>query len=170
MNWFKKILNIKSTKKQDLEDDSTRENFVGLESFETGKNLYRKEQYELALNYFDKAIENGYKYSDIFSFRGHCSNYLGLYYDALEDFNKAINLNPQKGIASNYCMRSFIKDSIYDFEGSIADIKEAIRLSKLNNDDNRWWNNYAKENGYKSATEKYEKDLIYLNRKNKNNN
>ena len=83
-------------------------------------------------------------------------NDLGYYFEALEDYNKAIEKKPRKGIASNYHMRSIIKDSLFDFEGSLADLKEAIRLSKLDNDDNAYWNNYAKSTGFSSQTAFYE--------------
>jgi hypothetical protein len=53
-------------------------------------------------------------------------------------------------------MRSVIKDSLFDFEGSLADLKEAICLSKLDNDDNAYWNNYAKSTGFSSQTAFYE--------------
>jgi tetratricopeptide (TPR) repeat protein len=118
---------------------------------------YIKTQKEEALMLFDKAIEKGYHVAEVFSLRGSCLNDLGFYFDAIEDYNKAIEKNPTRGIASNYHMRSLIKDTIFDYEGSISDIEEAIRLSKVDNDDNEFWNDYAKKTlGYNTATEYYE--------------
>jgi hypothetical protein len=49
-------------------------------------------------------------------------------------------------------MRSIIKDSLFDYEGGLEDIKEAIRLSKLDNADNHYWNEiYAKRTGISPA-------------------
>ena len=109
-----------------------------------------------ALKFFDEAIKNGFDESEVFSLRGSCLNDLEYYFDALEDYNKAIAKNPRKGIASNYHMRSIIKDSLFDYDGSMADIKEAIRLSKLDNEDNEYWNKNAKSTGFASQTAFYE--------------
>ena len=62
-------------------------------------------------------------------------------------------------------MRSLIKDTIFDYKGSLTDIEEAIRLSKLDNDDNRFWNEYAEKTlpmGFNTATQFYEwqRDMV----------
>jgi tetratricopeptide (TPR) repeat protein len=88
--------------------------------------------------------------------RGDCLNDLGYFFEALEDYNKVIGKNPKKGIACNYYTRSLIKGSLFDYEGSLADLREAIRLSKFDNDDNEYWNNYAKSTGFSSQTAFYE--------------
>lgn len=41
----------------------------------------------------------------------------------------------------------------------MEDIEEAIRKSKGDNEENRYWNSYARETGFDSATQKYEIDL-----------
>jgi tetratricopeptide (TPR) repeat protein len=128
-----------------------------------GSPEFRETKKKEALRYFDQAIANGYDASEVFSLRGSCLNDLGFYFEALEDYNKAIQQRPSKGIASNYHMRSMIKQSLLDFQGSLADLNEAIRLSKLDNDDNRWWNNHANTMGFKSATEVYEDSLPLVN-------
>ena len=109
-----------------------------------------------ALKLFDEAIDSGYDSSEVYSLRGACLNELGFYYDALEDYNRAMQRNPEKGIASNYHMRSVVKDSLLDLDGSVSDLKEAVRLSKMSNADTRFWNDYAKKTGFGSATEFYE--------------
>ena len=141
------------------------------DAFRTGKQLWnditrtggspelRETKKKEALRYFDQAIANGYDASEVFLLRGSCLNDLGFYFDALEDYNKAIQKQPSQGIANNYFMRSIIKDSLFDFEGSVADLKEAIRLSTLDNDDNRFWNDYAKSTGFESQTAFYEWSL-----------
>jgi len=160
------------------------ESFDGIGAFKAGKKIwnetvlpvprgqnlgpfgspeYIEKQKKEALKLFDKAIEKGYNSAEVFSLRGSCLNDLGFYFDAIEDYNKAIERNPKQGIASNYHMRSLIKDTIFDYEGSLADIEEAIRLSKLDNDDNEYWNDYAKKTlGFNTATQFYEwqRDMV----------
>jgi tetratricopeptide (TPR) repeat protein len=142
-------------------------------AFDVAKQLYkdtildkalsrerRNQKITAALEFFDQAIEKGHDTALSFSFRGNCLSELGYNIDALEDYDKSIAKDPQK--ANPYYMRALIKKSIYDYEGSLADFKEAIRLSKLDNEDNEYWNSYAKNTGYNSATEKYEMDLNLL--------
>jgi len=121
---------------------------------------------EVALKYFDEAIEkgrveptvfhHGFDESEVFSFRAFCLDDLGFYFDALEDYNRAIAKEPRKAVANIYYRRSLLKKSLFDYEGSLADLREAIRLSKLENDDNRYWNNYAKSTCFSSQTAFYE--------------
>lgn len=130
---------------------------------------------EEALKYLDEAIEKGVERtgdssevlsleetgddSEAFRLRGDCLDDLEFYFEALEDYNEAIKRKPRRGIASTYHQRSIIKSILFDYEGSLVDLKEAIRLSKLDNDDNGWWNKYAQSTGFASATVLYEMDL-----------
>jgi len=174
MNWFSKLFGPK------LLSQSDRDFFDACDAFAAGEKIWREStlikgigwkesklsKIKKALKYFDEAIKrglvepavfsHGFDESEVFSLRGSCLNDLGFYFEALEDYNRAIEKNPKKGIASNYHMRSLIKDSLLDFEGSFADLKEAIRLSKLDNDDNAYWNKYAKSTGFSSQTAFYE--------------
>ncbi len=115
---------------------------------------FREDKTKEALRCFDRAIAKGYDAAEVFSLRGSCLNDLGFYFDALEDYNKAIQRELNK--ANHYFMRSQIKDSIFDFEESFADLKEAVRLSKLDNDDHRSGDNYMRTLGWDSATAFYE--------------
>ena len=74
--------------------------------------------------------------------------------DAIDDFDRAILLAP--GEANLYHMRSFSREAAGDHEGCVSDLQEAIRLSKIVNRHNDYWNGYAKETGWPSATAKYE--------------
>lgn len=171
MNWFTKLFKSKSVAQSEIRF------FEACDSFIKGEKIWkesvlsktplelRKSKTKEALNFFDIAIEKGYDKSEVFSLRASCLNNLGFYIEAIEDYNAAIQKNPRKGIASNYHMRSLIKDTIFDFEGSLADIKEAIRLSRLDNEDNKYWNNYAKSTGFNSATEFYELSLSDIERR-----
>jgi tetratricopeptide (TPR) repeat protein len=174
MNWLANLFRPKTLSQSDR-------NFSdACGAFTTGKKIWNEavlikgtgwqeaklNKIQEALKYFDEAIKkglvepavfsHGFDESEVFSLRGSCLNDLGYYFEALEDYDKAIEKKPRKGIASNYHMRSIIKDSLFDFEGSLADLKEAIRLSKLDNDDNAYWDNYAKSTGFSSQTAFYE--------------
>ena len=152
--------------------------FEGIDAFQSGKRIWIdiarpipkgqdisfirspqhiEEQKIEALKFFDRAIEKGYSNPEVFSLRGNCLYDFGFYFDAIEDYNKAIKSNPERGIASDYYMRSVIRESIFDYEGSLTDIDEAIRLSKSEEDDNELWHSYAKETtGFNTATEFYD--------------
>ena len=114
-------------------------------SSNNSKESEKKEMYE-ALKYFDMAIEKKYLTAESYAFRGTCLYYLKYYFDALEDYNKAIEINPESDRAFNYYMRSLIKDAIFDYNGSLADIDEAIRLSKIDTYDNEQWNEKVRIN------------------------
>jgi tetratricopeptide (TPR) repeat protein len=162
MNWFTKLFKPKSLNQSDLDI------LEGCDAFIIGEKIWKditiskgslesKEKgTKEALKYFDRAIEKGYDDSEVFSLRGRCLNDLGFYFEALEDLNRAIQNNPKNSIAIDYHIRSIIKDSLFDFEGSLADIKEAVRLSKLDNDYNRRFNNYAKKMSVASPIFMYE--------------
>ena len=125
-------------------------------------NYKLRENEEEAIQYFDKAIEKGYIESDVFTFRAMCLDRLGYYFDAIDDYNKSINLDPQK--ANIYAARAIIKCSISDYEGSESDIHIAIQLSKWENENNKYWNKWWQKVGYSSATQYYEEHLTFLNR------
>lgn len=167
MNWFTKLFGAKPSSR------SNRDFLDAYNAFTTGEKIWKegvlikgkgwKEAKLLkikeALKYFDEAIEKGFDESEVFSLRGSCLNDLGFYFEALEDYNKAIEKRPRKAIANNYFIRSLIKDSLFDFGGSLADLEEAIRLSKLDNNDNAYWNNCAKSIAFPSQTVWYEFNL-----------
>jgi hypothetical protein len=154
----------------------TRQHVAAYDDFRTGKQIWmdsltggdppelRESKKKEALRYFDQAIANGFDTSEAFSCRGSCLNDLGFYFDALEDYDKAIQKHPTKAIAANYYTRSQIKQSLLDLQGSLSDLNEAIRLSKLDNDDNRWWHKHVQKIGYNSHTEFCEESLSWLKR------
>lgn len=133
------------------------ENSVGNHFYKTGLDYYKQQETEKALQSFDKSIESGYRSAEIYEFRGRCLDTFEFYYDAISDYNISISLD--SGKANVFYMRSLSKTFIEDFKGALEDIEEAIRKSKVDNEDNRYWNSYARETGFDSATQKYEIDL-----------
>ncbi|MEI8203853.1 MAG: hypothetical protein WCH34_12605 [Bacteroidota bacterium] len=137
MNWFTKLFRRKTISQADLDSIEAcnaylageklwKDSILPDEQFSKllSNEVLPYEPLELkknkaleALKLFDKAIEKGFEEEpEIFSMRGSILNDLGFYFEALEDYNKAISGKPQKGIANNYFMRSYIKESIYDFD------------------------------------------------------
>ncbi|MFS8083100.1 MAG: tetratricopeptide repeat protein [Ginsengibacter sp.] len=122
----------------------------------------RKSKIIKALDLFNKAINEGFEDSEVFSYRGDSFEELGFHFKALEDYTIAIYKKPKKAISSNFFRRAMIKELILDFDGSFDDYSEAIRLSKLDNDDTAFWNKHMNTIGYASATDFYEDRLIDL--------
>ena len=129
MNWFSKILSKNTTEQLKKDNKYTNEYFEGYDFFMIGKKLSndsilipvlsneRRQQKKIAaLEFFDQAIEKGYDESDVYEFRGMCLDNLFYHFDAIEDFNKAINKIPPKAILFN--MRGMAKSFVYDYEGS----------------------------------------------------
>lgn len=165
MNWLSRLLTAKKASQSNL--DIMRAG----DAFEAGKGIWNdvvlhrpsaksdEDRTKQALKLFDEAIEKGYDAAEVYSLRGSCLNQLGFYTDAIEDYDKAIERYPNKAVAANYHMRSVIKDSLGDLEGSVADLKEAVRLSRKVNADNAYWDNHWKKMGFRSATDFYESCL-----------
>jgi tetratricopeptide (TPR) repeat protein len=84
---------------------------------------------------------------------------LGFELDAIDDFNEAIAREPED--ANLYFMRAMSKGHTGDFDGSISDHQEAVRLSKADTQNNAYLNDYAKETGWPSATTFYEQYLRF---------
>jgi tetratricopeptide (TPR) repeat protein len=129
----------------------------GSEQYKIGLQYFKDRNINQALKHFDISIKNGYKDADAFYKRADCLTDLKFYSEAIENYNKAIEINSEK--ADMYRARYFCKHEIGDFYGALSDLQEAIRVSKLDNENNRFWNEYAKETGWSSATARYEMDF-----------
>ena len=173
MSILSKFFCTNDSSNQIKQNNISKNYFEGQKSYHAGKKLFsesvldkslstqrRKQKKIAALEFLDKAIEIGYDEAVAFSYRGMCLRALNYDIDAIEDFNKCIEKNPL--IASYFYDRAMTKRFIYDYQGSLKDFKKAIELSKLDNDDTKYWNNYAKVSGFESATKRYEYDLEFL--------
>lgn len=173
MNIFSKILSAFTSTNQQGKIQKSEAYLEGMNHFEVGRKLFseavldksfdnerRKQKKIAALEFLDRSIEVGYNDAEVFCIRGMCLRDLNFDVDAIEDFDRCIEINPSK--ASYYYDRALTKELICDYEGSLIDFEKAIELSKLENHDTLFWNNYAKESGFNSATQKYEYDLEFL--------
>ena len=103
----------------------------GKKSFLTDKN------YDMAIASFSMAIQwgtlNGERlYAEPFYWRGYTKLTLEDYYAAIEDFNKAIELDPTN--SESYELRGSSKSRLNDNYGAIKDFNIAIKL----NPNNEW--------------------------------
>lgn len=174
MNWLTKLFNSNLDTHPKARNKKTLEYINGYDTFKIGKEIIddirlkgcslelRNSKINAALDLFNEAINKGYEDSQVFSYRGSSFEELGLHFKALEDYTIAIYKKPEKAIAANFFDRAMIKELIFDFEGSFNDFSEAIRLSKLTNNDTAFWNRQMNSIGYASATDFYEDYLIDL--------
>ncbi len=173
MNWFSKIFQTQTSSQPKASNKYTIDYFEGKDAFKIARKLFsesvlsksfsaerRKQKIIASLEFLDMAIEKGYDEEDVFSLRGMCLRDLNFDMDALDDFDKCIEKNPTK--ASFYYDRAITKQYIHDSEGSLVDFEKAIELSKIDNPDTRYWDDYARQTGYSSGTEKYKHDLQLL--------
>ncbi|TDO73236.1 hypothetical protein EV143_106178 [Flavobacterium chryseum] len=124
MNWF---INLTGKFKDKFSNPNTTNE--GLENLEKGKRLYRSNQIHDALIYLDNAIRLGYD-TGAYEIRGNCFQKLDYHYRAIEDFDKAIEMNPLE--FSYYYSRAVSKKAILDFTGQIEDLHNAIYYYKRN--------------------------------------
>ncbi len=82
--------------------------------------------------------------------RASCLQGLKYHYDAIEDFDKAIQLSPKD--CNNYFTRSVSKGAVLDYEGQVADLEKAIELSRIKNDLNKVYDEKVKKNGHNGIT------------------
>lgn len=83
-------------------------------------------QFEKALKQFNALLERRAEDPDMFSYRGAVLLNLHRKREALEDFNRAVSLDPD--YSYRYASRAFAKDALGDLAGAIADYEKAIEL------------------------------------------
>lgn len=161
MNLFTTILNL--FKKADAESSGTNQRWLdGYHAFEKGKRLFHEGgQLQGALACFDEAIGLGCEDAEILGMRGSCLQSLNFDLDAIDDFDKAIALNPED--THLYFMRSVSKGGVGDLQGRVTDLQETIRVAAISNAGNRTTHELARERGFKDLIEKYQMDIVSAN-------
>ncbi|MFZ5810514.1 MAG: LysM peptidoglycan-binding domain-containing protein [Thermodesulfobacteriota bacterium] len=107
--------------------------------FEKGNELGKQNQYQKAIEQFDRAIKLNPNRADYYASRGHAFYYMKLYTRAIEDYTRSIERNPSFALA--YSMRglSHTRDGHFDF--ALEDYNKAISLAPKEAD-------YYKGRGY----------------------
>lgn len=144
-------------KKTKHSSENESKSLDGIKALEKGKKHFTEKQNRSALDWFDKAIEYGVEH-EVYGLRAMCLQALDFHLDAIDDFNKAILLSPDD--CNLYYMRSISKSAIGDVDGCVADLEEAVRLSKADNEMNRSYDIGAKEQGWNSVTDIYNASLF----------
>ncbi|WP_264537464.1 tetratricopeptide repeat protein [Flavobacterium sp. N1736] len=124
MKWFTN-LTIEKIKGKFSKSNTSTESV----HFEKGKELYFANQFQEAIIHFDNAITSGLYY-EAYKLKGNCLQKLDYHYNAIEDFDKAIEANPLD--FSNYYSRAVSKKAILDFTGQIEDLHNAIYYYRKN--------------------------------------
>jgi tetratricopeptide (TPR) repeat protein len=168
MNPFTTIVNCLK-KKDNGPTEAGKQWTEGYNAFQRGKQHYLPggethsvvSRIQNALDCFDYSIASGFEDGGIYGTRGSCLQLLELHLDAIDDFNKAIPLEPED--CNLYYMRSVSKGATGDLHGRVADLKEAIRLSRIDNDVNKSFNLGAKKLGYESSAAMFKAELLGAN-------
>ena len=116
MTWFTNLFKKKKIEKTIYNDDLEWDIFI---NFSRGKKYLLEEKWKDALYHLDKALELGYEKDDIYEMRGYCLQELKYHFDAIEDFNKAISLDPNYGDA--YANRAASHEMNRDMVKACAD-------------------------------------------------
>ena len=95
-----------------------------------GFGYFLKEEYQFAIEYFNKAIKLKPDLTEAYCNRGNTKYDLGQYSEAIEDFNKAIELNPD--FSEAYYRRGRTKFILNQYEDAIEDYTKAIELDPDN--------------------------------------
>ena len=107
-----------------------------------GKIYHRKGNYDLAIKDYSKSIEidslfnTGYAFWDRANSKENLKDIEG----ALEDYDKAISINPKKSNFLSY--RGILKYRLEDYEGSLRDLDSAVKYGG---------NNYYLARSYRST-------------------
>lgn len=127
---------------------------VGFEAFQKGEDFLFKKRMQEALECFDEAINCGYvDNADVYIGRGICLQSLDYDLDAIDDFDRAIALQPENSLT--FYQRSLSKTATGDLRGCVSDLQEAIRLADVDNKYTRGLDAHARETGYKDSAHYY---------------
>ena len=127
---------------------------AGVEAFRKGEDFLSKKRMQEALECFDEAIDCGYvDNADVYAMRGSCLQSLGYDLDAIDDFDRAIVLQPENSLT--FYQRSLSKTAAGDLRGCVSDLQAAIRLADVDNKYTRGLDVHARETGYKDSAHYY---------------
>ena len=100
------------------------------------KIYYKQRKYHLALNMVNKEISmklpiSKQKKADAYELRGNIKTQLNFHLDSINDFNKAIRLDPKN--AALFFYRGMALCVLDDKDGALKDFNQLIKLEPNNN-------------------------------------
>lgn len=113
-------------------DSIAKKKFVYHYNF--GIDKYDHQDYQGAIEEYNKALEVDTSDSDVYNNRGNAKGKLGMHKEALADFNKAIILNPEHKLAHGN--KAFAKYNLMDYKGALEDYNKALEISPDNEEFN----------------------------------
>ena len=99
--------------------------FLANQKNKDGLKLYYAKDYDGAIKLFDEALELKPDYAEVYDNRGTCYADLGQHERAIEDFDKAIALNPNFLVYNNRGCSYF---NLEQYEQATQDLDKAIQL------------------------------------------
>ncbi len=103
------------------------------EFIEIGKVFKDCESYLIALEYFDKAINlisilpvNKNRVLEAYELRGNTKIFLNKYHEAINDYSKAIELDPN--ISCLYFFRGLAYESLNQYKDALSNLKLSLEL------------------------------------------
>lgn len=103
-----------------------------LESIVSGVKFVKELEYQKAKECFDFAIENGMEKPIAYKYRGICFQQDDFNYEALNDFNKSILLDPDDW--ETYYYRKASLDNLKKYEEEVFDLNKVIDLLQQQKD------------------------------------
>ena len=96
-------------------------------TFAHGYGYMELDEFQNAINEFDKYISINPEYYNSWYFRGSCKYALGQYEEAIKDFDKALELDPEE-YNSCWNFRGSCKYFLGQYEEAIKDFDKALEL------------------------------------------
>lgn len=114
---------------QNTEEKSSREKTESNVAIEKAEKFYKEKKYKKAIEFYTVAVNYNKNLPEIFKKRAGTYFQIGDYENAIKDFTKVIELNPENN-STIYFMRGLSKTLLIteDKEGGCQDIKKAIDL------------------------------------------
>ena len=94
-------------------------------AYNKGTDIFRQGLFEGAVPHYTTAIQLDPNYADAYSSRGGLYSILGQYEDALQDFEKAIQLDPDSG---PYIYRGITYSELGEYQKAINDYTRLIQI------------------------------------------
>jgi len=100
---------------------------VGVDWNERGTQEIDRKNFDLAIEYFDKAIAANPKLAEAYCNRSHARCEKGDYKGAIKDATRAIELNPRRNVLSiAYSNRATAHLDLGDLDAALRDCKRAL--------------------------------------------